>query len=80
MFINKGANMNNISAIKKSYDKWDNLYWEAVMLSGIVGSEAFGPASSAAIKRCNRRIRHFGYILSKVTKTYGEARAAEWQI
>lgn len=57
--------MNNISVIKKSYDKWDNLYWEAVMLSSIIGSEAFGPASSAAIKRCNRRIRHFGYILSE---------------
>lgn len=72
--------MNNISAVKKSYDKWDNLYWEAVMLSSIVGSEAFGPASSAAVKRCNRRIRHFGYILGKVSKTYDEARAAEWQI
>lgn len=72
--------MNDISAIKKSYDKWDNLYREAVVLSSVIGSEAFGPASPAAVKRCNRRIRHFGYILDKVTKTYDEARAAEWQI
>ena len=71
--------MNNIS-LKKSYDKWDGLYWEAVMLSGIVKSEAFGPASLAAVKRCNRRVRHFGYILGKVSKAFDEARAAEWQI
>ena len=72
--------MNNISIAKKSYDKWDSLYWEAVMLSSIVGSEAFGPASIAAVKRCKRRVRHFGYVLAKVSKAYGEAKAAEWQI
>ena len=80
-FISTDALYPNISAvefsrIEKSYEKWDSLYWEAVMLLGVVKCGAFGSAHPAAIRRCNRRIRHVGYILSKATKAYTEAKYA----